>query len=186
MIFFLIIPALILSVNSENLIKLIDNRVTITWEHHGSLTHFKVILDASIDTNLKDSWLGIGFNINPNMANASVVLCRNNFQKKTSSVHHYLNTNAYNSFPFDLKNLSVGLKNSMVKIVDGKLHCSFDRQNNINKQGYYKITDKGKFFIIAAYGPGKNGRNLKNYVSRFFIQNFIFFLHRGIGISFVK
>ena len=54
----------------------------------------------------------------------------------------------------DKTNVSIGIENSLVKIANGKFVCSFDRQNDVNKQGYFKIDSKIEFYMIAAYGSG--------------------------------
>ena len=146
--------ALIFEASSQNTVKLVKNRVSINWEYHDSLSSFQVVVEPTVDTNFKDSWLAIGFNANAVMANAGVVVCRNNAKKSVTSVQHYLNTNAYNSFPLDRRNLSIGLSNARVNIVDGKLVCSFTRNNYINRQGYFRIAPEKKVFLVAAYGTG--------------------------------
>ena len=155
LLIFSILTVLNCGVCAKDSIKLIDNKILISWKHYGAYTSFLVSTEP-LPKNLKKMWLGVGLNLKPDMANTSVVLCRLSPQPESTPIQHYLNTNAYNSFPFDPKNLTIGLNNGFLKMFDDRLYCSFDRRNDIfDKQGYFRVNTDSCFYILAAYGSGK-------------------------------
>ena len=149
-----VILALTCVITCQNTIKLIKNKVTISWKHYGNETSFLVSTSLTNDKSLTDAWLAIGFNDKSSMANASVVLCRYSLTK-AGSVQHYLNTNAYNSFPLDRDNLVIGIEKAFVKNENNKFICSFERGNNIVKQGYLRIITNESLYLLSAFGTGK-------------------------------
>jgi hypothetical protein len=139
LIFFSVMATMVYGVYTKDSIKLIDDKILISWKHYGHYTSFLATTVKPLDKYVKKVWLGVGLNLKSDMANASVALCRFSPNPEYVSVQHYLNTNAYNSFPLDSKNLTFGLNNGLVKIFDERLYCSFDRRNDVfDKQGYFR------------------------------------------------
>ena len=166
----IVLAILIFSVHSQiNTVKLIKNQISISWKHSEHLTNFLITNSINFDKHLKEVWLAIGFNNKADMANASVVLCRYSKVSLVGTVQHYLNTNAYNSFPLDMNNLTIGIENIYVKTINNKFICSFDRRNDIVKSGYFRIDTNNNIYILAAFGSGKL---LINKIIAVFIYNF--------------
>ena len=70
------------------------------------------------------------------------------------SVFHNVNV-GYASRYLVSTNISIGISNATVQVVNGNFTCSFVRDNTLTVANFYKITDNVPAFIIAAYGSGK-------------------------------
>jgi hypothetical protein len=77
------------------------------------------------------------------------------------SVFHNLNVGYASSYLVST-NISIGISNATVQLINGNFTCSFVRDNTLTVPNFYKITDNVPAFIIAAYGSGKI--LFKNYI----------------------
>ena len=67
------------------------------------------------------------------------------------SVQHYYNT-AYSSVYLDTNNRQLGLENLAVSFVNGRLICTFTRDNSNANANYYNTTLNPNPYFIFAYG----------------------------------
>lgn len=70
------------------------------------------------------------------------------------SVFHNSNVGYASSYLVST-NISIGISNATVQIVNGNFTCSFVRDNTLSVAKFYKITDNVPAYFIAAYGTGK-------------------------------
>ena len=70
------------------------------------------------------------------------------------SVFHNVNVGYASSYLVST-NISIGISNATVQVVNGNFTCSFVRDNTLTVARFYKITDNVPAFIVAAYGSCK-------------------------------
>lgn len=58
-------------------------------------------------------------------------------------------------FIFDETNPQLGLSNTQVGSFNGNITCSFARDNFNPKTGYFHVDFVSEYYILVAYGSGK-------------------------------
>jgi hypothetical protein len=58
------------------------------------------------------------------------------------------------SIPMDTNNLNLGIVASSVNINDGKLVCTFVRENTNSYPNYIRVDSINRLYVLSAYGSG--------------------------------
>ena len=134
-------------------LNLLNNNIYISWENKGDHTKFFVMAKTA-NINVNDAWLGIGFNTEPEMEQASVVVCRTGLRPSVQT--YWNNKDIKVSNILDAFNPTIGLTNTEIAVIQNNITCLFDRANNVDRPNYLNIKNETiNIFIIAAYGAGE-------------------------------
>jgi hypothetical protein len=151
LVFLFVLHLVFYSTNCQSTVSLLN--AVISWSNRGYQTDFKITTPLT-GVNANDAWLAIGFNNVPKMANASVVVCRNNLNN--TWVRQYQNSRYYHTTLFDVMQPSLGLTNSKVLVgSNSNFVCMFSRDNQVDRLGYYNITENTTPYMLVAYGSGE-------------------------------
>ena len=121
--------------------------VSINWQNTGSSTDFNVSWTPS-PLPLSDLYVSIGLNSNGAMSGSNVVVC---YVGANSNVQHNLNS-GYQSSAMSSGRPKLGLSNTFVGVSNGKVSCSFSRDNSNSQAGYIGVDQRASLYLMIAYG----------------------------------
>lgn len=143
----------------------ITQNYEVYWSNNGSATTYSL---SSANGNSPNQWIGMGFSFDQMMGDDSVVICKyvcNNGVCKGSAESRY-NNGKFNELA-DPQNPSAGLSNVRVQLANGRLTCSFIRQNNIaSLQKYFNVGLTQSWYLLNARGPTDQNGNVLYHFQR--------------------
>ncbi|CAF0731294.1 unnamed protein product, partial [Brachionus calyciflorus] len=101
-----------------------------------------------------DQYIAYAYSNDQQMGSDSVVVCK--VFNNTGSVEHYYNNGKSQPVLLDPKNPTIGLSETSVNVVNGKINCSFVREKYIEGESRYFDVRK-KSYVLIVWGRVLNG-----------------------------